>query len=336
MGKKKSAAATKRVPISLQAEMQRGGQYCSHLVFSPDAQRLVACGNDRKIHLYDLTTNKRIACNQEHSSSIDAVAFSPDSQRFATISQRANGRAVKGGELLICQAKDGEVLKRDIVGPEIEEVEFSSLVYSPNGKSLAYVMYDGRESWDIHETQIMVRDATSGKLTSHSPMLTISQIAMSPNGKRLVAAGDGEVLVLDFPETLIIRHQKKLNGKVRAVAYSPDGKTVAAVDNDHVVHLFSTATGRRLAKLSESKLDVQHVQYSSDGKLLATIGVTMHGDSPAPIRIWDLKSKKIVAAFPGSTGVERPSGFPGSCALSEDFKLFANAGTKTRLWEVSF
>lgn len=332
---KKAAATTKKVPISLQAEMQRGGQYCSHILFSPDARRVVACGNDRQIHLYDVATNKRIACIQEHSSSIDAVAFSQDSKRFATISQRANGRAVKGGELLICQAQDGKVLKRIVIGPEVEDVEFLSLVYSPNGKSLVYVMCDGRESWDIHETQIIVRDATSGKITSHSPMLTISQIAMSPNGKSLVAAGDGEVLVLDFPETLIIRHQIKLNGRVRAVAYSPDRQTVAAVDTDHVVHLFSTATGRRLAKFSEPKLDVQHVQFSRDGKLLATIGVTMHGTSPAPVRIWDLKSKKLVAAFPGRTGVERPSGFPGACALSADLQLFANAGTQTRLWKVS-
>jgi WD40 repeat protein len=333
---KKAAAKAKPLPISLQAEMPRGGQYCSHLVFSPDSERLVACSNDRKIHLYDVATNQRIACIQEHSSSIDAIAFSPDSERFATISQRASGRTVKGGELLICQAKDGKVLKRIAVGPDVEDIEFLSLFYTPNGKNLVGVTYDGRETYDDDETHVVIRDSSSGKIINRYPMLTISQIAMNPNGKRLVAAGSREVLVLDFPELLAIRHEIKLNGRVRAVAYSPDRKTVAAVDNDYTVHLFSAVTGRRLAKFSEPKLDVQHVQFSSDGKLLATIGVTMHGGSPAPIRIWDLNSKKLLAAFPGSTGVEKPSGFPGACALSDDFKLFANAGTKTRLWQVSF
>lgn len=326
---KKAAVKPKALPISLQAEMQRGGQDCSHLVFSPDSQRLVACGNDRKIHLYDLTTNKRLACIQEHSSSIDVIAFAPDSKRFATISQRKNGRTVIGGELLICQAKDGKVLKRVIVGPEVEDVEFLSLVYTPDGKSLVCVIYDG------DEMQATIRDSLSGKLSNRFFTYAISQIAMSPNGRSVVAAGNGQIQLLDIPHG-IIRKEMKLKGRVRAVAYSPDRKMVAAVDNDYTVHLFSVATGRRLAMLSEPKLDVQHVQFSRDGKLIATIGVTMHGGSLAPIRIWDLKSKKLVAAFPGSTGVEHPSGFPGSCALSDDFKLFANAGTKTRLWQVSF
>ena len=331
---KETAATAKKVPISLQAEMQRGGQFCSHLVFSPDTQRLVACSNDRKIHLYDVATNERIAIIQEHSSSVDAIAFSPNSQRFVTISQKANGHTAKGGELLICQAKDGKVMERVAIGPEVEDVEFLSLVFTPNGKSLVSVIYNGTENYDGDETQIITRDSTSGKIISRSPTTTISQIAMSPNGNSLVAAGNGEVLLLDFPEVLIIRREIKLAGRVRSVAYAPDRKSVAAVDQDHTVHLFSVATGRRLAKFSEPKLDVQHVQFSSDGKLLATIGVTMHGSSPAPVRIWDLKSKKLVAAFAGRTGVEKPSGFPGSCALSADLKLFANAGTRTRLWTV--
>lgn len=325
---KKAAATAKTIPISLQAEMQRGGQYCTHILFSPDAQRLVACGNDRKIHLYDVATNKRIASIQEHSGVIEAIAFAPDSQRFATISQRAKGRTAIGGELLICQASDGKALKQIAIGPEVEDVEFLSLVYSPNGKSLICLLDDGEE------TQVTIRDSTSGKLSSTFHTNSITQIEISPDGQSLAGAGNGLVSLLDFPGGNI-RKEFKLKGRVRAVAYAPDGKTVAAVDNDHVIHLFSTATGRRLATFSEPKLDVQQVQFSSDGKRIATIGVTMHGDSSAPVRIWELKSKKLVAAFPGRTGVEYPKGFPGSCALSADFQLFANAGTKTRLWKVS-
>lgn len=328
MAKKSAHAAKQPLPISLQAEMQRGGQYCSHLVFSPDSQRLVACGNDRKIHLYDLTTNTRLACIQEHSSSIDAIAFSPDSQRFATISQRTNKRKSVGGELRVWRAIDGKLLKQTAIGPAVEDVEFLSLHFAPDGESLACALDDGEESL------IAVLDSDSGKQANRFAIETNGQIALSSDGKTLAAGGEGQVLLLDYTSGKP-RKVLRLTGRVRAVAYAPDSKVVAAVDKEYAVHLFSATTGKPLDSLADATLDVQHVQFSRDGKLIATIGVTMHGGSPAPIRIWDLKSKKLVAAFPGATGVEYPSGFPGACALSDDFKLFANAGTKTRVWQLT-
>jgi WD40 repeat protein len=119
------------------------------------------------------------------------------------------------------------------------------------------------------------------------------------------------------------------------VSYSPDGKTIAVAERSGVT-LYDAASGRSSASLRESPpCAVEKVQFSPDGKRLATVGVTMHGDSQGEVRIWDLKSRRVLLGFPGRTGVESPQGFPGACALTSDFRLFANAGKKTRLWQVN-
>jgi len=324
----KKQSAEKPVPITLGAEMPRGGMHCTALAFSPDRQRLVACGYDRKLHLYDVAATKRIASNQEHSGSLDAIAFSPDSTRFATVGQQKANRKSQGGELIIWQTSDGKLLKRTTIGPRIEDGEFGPLLFSPSGTELVCLIEDDEQS------EIARLDPTSGKRTGGIEIEASGPMAFSPDGKTLALAQNGTLVLLDF---LSGKQRKaiKRKGRTRALCYSPDGKRLAVVDAACAVQLLSASTGKPLATLQETRPDVQHVQFSADGTLLATIGATMHGTSEAPIRIWDIQSQQVRVAFAGRFGVEHPRGFPGSCALSADLQYFANAGNKTRLWRIT-
>lgn len=327
MAKKKTTAEVETGPITLVAEMARGGQYCTELAFSPDGQRLVACGYDRKVDVYDVAERKRIATNQEHTGHIDTVAISPDSTRFATVAPKVVGRKEKGGELLIWQAKNGKLLKRTALGPLAEDVAFGPLLFSPSGDQLVCVIDD------YEQPEIAIIDAGTGKRSGSIEIESSGELAFSPDGKTLVAAVDNDLVLFDFPSGKQ-RKVIKQKSKTRAMGFSPDGKLLAWADATGVVHLLDSSTGKPLATLKEPKPDTQQVQFSADGTRLAIIGVTIHGTSQAPVRIWDVKSKKLLLTFPGRTGVESPQGFPGSCALSADLEWFANAGAKTRLWQV--
>ncbi len=119
--------------------------------------------------------------------------------------------------------------------------------------------------------------------------------AFSPNGKLLASGGaDRQALLWDVrvgeQQGPPLRHKHT----VRALAWTPDGKTLAAASwgegYDAAIKLWDPATGRERQTLpwedktgTPSKADVRGVAFSPNGRLLASGG--------GPLRIWDLSKQ---------------------------------------------
>jgi WD40 repeat protein len=71
--------------------------------------------------------------------------------------------------------------------------------------------------------------------------------------------------VADGRELARITH----DGPVQAVAFSPDGKTLATASKDNTARLVAAADGRELARIAHDA-EVGAVAFSPDGKTLAT------------------------------------------------------------------
>src|SRR4051812_7719891 len=57
-----------------------------------------------------------------------------------------------------------------------------------------------------------------------------------------------------------------LSGSVTALAYSPDGKTIAAADGGHDLTLWDASSGKSLAKLTGLATSTTRVCWAPDGK----------------------------------------------------------------------
>jgi WD40 repeat protein len=113
-------------------------------------------------------------------------------------------------------------------------------------------------------------------------------------------------------------------GGVPAVAFSPDGQTLAIAVYDHVARLLDAATGKVKLTLKHPK-EVRAVAFSPDGKRLATACWDKR------VRVWDLATAREVVTCTG----HRDRIF--TVEFSPDGKLLLSVGGDdgAKLWDAA-
>jgi Tol biopolymer transport system component len=117
----------------------------------------------------------------------------------------------------------------------------------------------------------------------------------------------------------------RLTNAVHAVAFSPDGKTLASTDDDGLITLWDVATRKPRARMEMHQKFVRALAFSPDGKTLAS------GDRIRNVQLWDPATGKARGA-PLDQGRS-----VWALAFSPDSKTLASGGNgaKVRLWDVA-
>jgi len=117
----------------------------------------------------------------------------------------------------------------------------------------------------------------------------INGVAFSADGKKIASAGDnGVVKVYDFTSGKVLLSLGKDLQSADAVAFSPDGKFLAAAvmaggRRGHAVQIWDLANGQLVQDMREHTQQINDLAFSPDGNRIASVG------NDNSLRIWNVK-----------------------------------------------
>ena len=208
---------------------------------------------------------------------------------------------------------------------EDNKLWFNSVVFSPDSKILASASGNWGNSgeiklWDAKNFQELA--------TLVEPAADFSGLAFTRDGKTMAAGAweDNAIVLADVATAKVKTRLGKHKGRVRSVAFSPDGKSLAAALGapDNSIELWNVDKSEKRHRLTGHAQGIWSVAYSPDGKTLAT------GSNDMTVRLWNLETRKVKLILKGHLGAVT------HVAFSPDGELLASASIdKTiRLWDV--
>jgi WD40 repeat protein len=198
-----------------------------------------------------------------------SVAFSPDGRLLAT---GGNDRAAR-----VWDAATGSQLQRlTHASPEV-----TSVVFSGDGQHLLTGNSLAPTLWDIESGQ-RVREYKVGLFSRKAYI-----VLFSPDGQVVAGAYDG-VAVWDTDKRKGTTLPKTALQSIKALAFSPDGKRLAAGGADGLVTLWNVGPKWERLRTITNASEVTALAFSPDGRFLA-IGTTASTTRVFEVAGWDYR-----------------------------------------------
>ena len=253
--------------------------------YSPDGKLLADATSEHTIKLWDTTTGKRLRVLTGHTDSISCESFSSDGKLLASAGSDQTVRlwAVESGEQLQSMAGHS--------GP------VNVVAFSPD----AAVIASGSDDHSIKLWSVTGKELRT--LTGHQG--SVRSLAFSPDGKTLASiAADATIRLWEVEtgkEKASLSYSSDLldfsgafgvfADAVRSVAFSPDGKLLAAGFGSKAIGLWDAVTGQPIRLLKGHTGSVGSVAFSPDSRRLVS------ASSDRQIKLWDVTTGKEICTL---------------------------------------
>jgi WD40 repeat protein len=286
------------------------------LRFSPDGRLLVSAGGDSIFRLWETASGRLL---QEFPGLIlgqASAAFSRDGQTFTFVG-RDNHVHVRD----LAAGKDRRVVPLPPGG-------VIAVALAPDGKTAALLsppqpcrLWDLTTNQELRRVDLLARG-------QKGQQMSLTRLAFSPDGKRLVAGGQMGNQIAIFladisgtrePESLAV-----LTGGFSSVLFSPAGNLVAVVVQNQEVHLLDAGSRKPVSQVSARGVVDFSLAFAPDGKRLAVA-------SAGGVDLVEAATGNSLRKFPAFPGVSP------CVAISPDGKTLAIGGADAtiRLWDTA-
>jgi RNA polymerase sigma factor (sigma-70 family) len=270
--------------------------------------KLLAIAYSSTVRLWEPASGKEILAFDHHQSRVSPVTYLPDGKTLASASY---------GEVRLWDLGSSKQVRAFKIGG-------GCLAFAPDGKTLAWA------SWD----EMGFADIATGKETRRSKRHRVEALAYAPDGTALVLrmGGESAVRLWDVANDKEIRECSGHQPYSFAVAYAPDGKTVASGGTDWAVRLWDVASGKEIRTLALPRpggsisvgVGIAVLAYAPDGKIVAAAN-----PNDNKVWLWDVQTGKQIHAL------QHPGNWVASLVFAPDSKTLASGcGAKVRLWDV--
>lgn len=268
----------------------------SALGFSPGSDLLRICGRDGVVSTLKVADGSPV-----HAEKIEGTArapfaeMTPDGKNLATLDLQ--------GTLTVCDIDDNsdplKVVAQGSIGTKPDVSRTGGMIAAgghialvAGGRSVA-IVEDGKD--------VLLIDPRRGNSRRSSPIRAF--FTTSSSAGDLIASTDFNVPILWEPGTGQVRKAKDPGHRddmhVLALAFSPDGRTLATGGNDGVIKLWKTDTMTCWADLLDHRGFVDALAFSPDGKVLAS------GGSDKTVRLWNVATGHDLLTLEGHTAMVR-------------------------------
>lgn len=268
---------------SLLFTLQAHASRINSLVFSSDGRFLASGSENDNIKIWSVENGKLLR-SFGPPDDIYALAFSPNGQILASTSGHDDSLS-----LCLWDFRSGRLLRRISVPPpstslllyprdneiSVEKIAYKpslgvpglilSLSFSPDGVRIAAAhMFGVTYIWDARGGQLLRTLKSSGNLCT--------SVAYSPDGRKIVSAGNG-IDLWDAQNGTLFKTLNQHTDYVNVVKFSPDGRFIASASNDRTIMVWDAINGSLLRTLSFHSSGVNSVAYSQDGRFIVSSSI---------------------------------------------------------------
>lgn len=289
--------------LLITVKIHQGAVYCCH--FSQDASKVVSCGADKTVKVWESQSGKGLLSMTGHSDVVHCCRFSSNGARIVSCSADHTVKvwdSSSGRELLSFKGHNQDVF---------------TCMFSPGDKNIVSCSAD---------KTVKVWNSVSGveqvTFTGHADIVRCC--CYSPDGARIVSCSD-DTLVKVWDSNSgqeLFTLEGGTNSAVTYCCFKPTGSSIVGV-SDTVVKIWDSKTGQELKSLQTLSTTLS-LAYSQNDSILAV------GLSDTTVQLWNAVSEASLGVYRGH------SGWVHCVAFSQDASRLVSASEDetVKIWAV--